>query len=83
MTPSKVVGSILFAADELLRVEEGAVCARSDLVNDRGFKIKEHSSRDMLPSSCLAEKCVEGIVSAGHCFVTRHLAVRLHHPEKD
>lgn len=66
VAPSKVVGCVLFAADELLRVEEGPVCARSHLVNDCGFKIKEHSSRDMLPGSCLAEKCVEGIVPADH-----------------
>jgi hypothetical protein len=36
-----VVGGVFLAVDELIGVEQLAVGARADLVNDRGFEIDE------------------------------------------
>jgi hypothetical protein len=70
MTTSEVVGGVFFARDQLFRMEELPVCPCSNLVNDRGFQIYEHSSWHVLPSSCLAEKSVERIVSNTHRRIT-------------
>ena len=77
MASGKVVGSVFFAADELLRVEELAVSPGPHLVDDSGLQVKENSPRDMLSGSGFAEKCVEGVVSTTDCFVTGHLSIRL------
>ena len=77
MASSKVVSSVFFAADELFRVEKLAVCSSPDLIDDSGLQIQEHGTRDVLSGSSLAEKSVEGIISAANCFVTGHLSIRL------
>ena len=74
----EVVSSIFLAADELLGVEELAVCAGADLVDHGGLQVQEHAPRHVLASTSLTEEGVEGIVSASHCLVTWHLPIRLH-----
>ena len=51
-----VIGSIFFACDELLRVEELAVGASSNLINDCGFQIYKHCAGHMLASACVTEE---------------------------
>ena len=77
VTTGKVVGSILLATDELLRVEELAICASPHLINHSGLKINEHSTGDMLPSASLTEEGVESIITSSNGLVTRHLAISL------
>ena len=43
------IGSIFFASDELLRVQELSVGASSNLINDCGFQIYKHCAGHMLP----------------------------------
>lgn len=74
---SIVIGSILLACDELLRVEELAVGAGANFIDDRGFQVYEHCPGHMLASSCLTEEGVEGVISSPNGLVTWHLAIRL------
>ena len=77
MTTGKVVGSIFFATDQLLRMEELAVGASSNLINDSWLKIYEHGTWHVLSSTSLAEEGVESIVSTANGLVARHLPIRL------
>ena len=72
-----VIGSILLACDELLRVEELAVGASANFIDDRGFQVYKHCPGHMLASSCLTEEGVEGVISSPNGLVTWHLAIRL------
>jgi len=72
-----VVGSILLASDQLLRVEELSVGAGAHLINDGRLQIHEHSSRHMLASARLREEGVERVVTATNGLVRRHLTVWL------
>lgn len=47
------------------------------LTDHSGFKVHKNSSRDMLSSSSLTEKSVEGIISSADGLVTGHLSVWL------
>ena len=71
MTTGVVVGSILLAANQHLRVEERAVAASADLVNGRRVEIDEERARNMLATAGLGEK---GLVGAR---VTNVLGVRV------
>ena len=77
MSTGKVVGSIFLAADQLLRVEELAICSGPHFIDDSRLKINKHCTRDMLPSTRFAEKGVEGIITSANSLVTWHLAIRL------
>ena len=71
----EVVGGVLLAGDELLRVEELAVGARADLVDDGRLEVEEDAARDVLARARLGEEGVEGVVSRAD--VGRGLAVGL------
>lgn len=60
MATSVVVGSILLAADQHLRVEEGAVAASADLVDGGGVEIDEERTGDMLAAAGLSEEGLKG-----------------------
>ena len=77
VTSSIVIGSIFFACDELFRVEELAVGASANLINDCGFQVYKHCPGHMLASACLTEEGVEGVVSSPNSLITWHLAIRL------
>merc|ERR1712142_260556 len=64
-----VVGGVFLAGDQLLGVEQLAVGAGADLVNDGGLKIHEDGSWDVFAGAGLAEEGVEGIVSSADGFV--------------
>lgn len=76
MSTSEIVGSIFFATNELLGVEKRAVCARPHFIYHRGFQVQEHTARDVLAGTSLAEKRGESFVST-QCLVAWHLAIRL------
>ena len=77
VTTGKVVGCILLATDELLRVEELAVGAGADLVDHSGLQIDEYSTGHVLACSSLAEEGVEGVIATSDGLVTGRLAIRL------
>merc|ERR1719281_223399 len=72
-----VVGRVLLARDELLRVVQLAVGARAHLVHDGGLEVDEHAARDVLARAGLREEGVEGVVAAADGLVGGHLAVGL------
>jgi len=72
-----VVGSVLLAGDELLRVEELPVGAGANFINDRGFQVYKHGPGHMLASARLTEEGVEGVISSPDGLVTWHLAIGL------
>ena len=47
------------------------------LTNNCGFQIYKDSSGDMFSSSCLAEECVERVITSSNGLITRHLTIRL------
>ena len=77
VSSSVVVGSILLASDQLLRVEELSVGSSSDFIYNCRFKVKKDSPGDMLSSSSLAEEGVEGVISTSDGLVRGHLTVWL------
>jgi len=77
VTTGVVVGSILLAGHELLRVVELSVGAGADLVADRGLQVDEDATRDVLSSASLREEGVEGVVATADSLVGGHLAVGL------
>ena len=77
MSASIVVRSVLFATDELLGVEQLAVGARADLVDDRGLQVEEDAAGDVLAGTRLREEGVERVVLDADGLVGRHRAVRL------
>jgi len=77
VTTGIVVGSILLAGDELLRVVELAVGAGADLVKRSRLEVDEDSTRDVLAGTSLGEEGVEGVITAADGLVGGHLTVRL------
>merc|ERR1719199_2407996 len=55
----EVVGSILLSSDELLWVEELAVCSCAHLIDHSGLQVYHHATRHMLASASLRKKSVE------------------------
>ena len=72
-----VVGRVLLAGDQLLRVVQLAVRAGAHLVDDRRLEVDEHGARHVLARAGLREEGVEGVVAAADGLVGRHLAVGL------
>jgi hypothetical protein len=73
----KVVGGILLARDQLLRVEQLTVGASADLIHDSGLKVQEDGTWHVLASTSLREEGVEGIITTANGLVRGHLAIRL------
>jgi hypothetical protein len=66
----KVVSCILLPRDELLWVEELAVRASANLVDDSGLKVDEDGPGHMLAGTSLAEERVEGIMCDANRGIT-------------
>ena len=75
VTSGVVIGSIFLACDELLRVQELAVGASVNFINDREFQVYRHCPGHMLASVCLTEEGVEGVISSPNSLVSWHLAI--------
>jgi len=77
VTTGIVVGGILLPSDQLLGMEELAVCASTDLIYDSWFQIDEYSPGNVFASTGLAEEGVEGVVTTSNGLITWHLTIRL------
>jgi len=77
VTTGIVVGRVLLASDQLLRVEQLTIGPGTDLVHHSGLQIHEHGAGHMLTSSCLAEEGAEGVVATAHGLVGGHMAIGL------
>ena len=73
MTTGEVVGGILLARDQLLRVEQLPVGTSTDLINDSGLKVQEDAAGDVLASTSLREEGVESVVTTTDSLVAWHL----------
>ena len=58
-------------------MEELAVDASENFINDCGFQVYKHCPGHMLASICLTEEGVERVISSPNGVVTWHLAIRL------
>ena len=77
MATGEVVGGILLAGDQLLRMEQLTVRTRADLIDHRRLQVDEDAARNVLASARLGEEGVERVITATDRLVARHLAVRL------
>jgi hypothetical protein len=77
VTTGVVVGGVFFAGDELLGVEQLAVCAGADLINDGGLQVQHHGAGNVLASASLGEEGVVGIIFDANSLVRRHRTVWL------
>jgi len=71
MASSIVIGRVLLAANQQLRVEQLAIVTSADLVDGRGVEVDEDGTRDIFPTASLRE---DGIELAG---VMQCLRVRI------
>nr|GMC48227.1 Hypothetical predicted protein [Ipomoea batatas] len=62
---------------KLLRVKQLSVWSGPHLINDSGFQINKHSTRNVLSSSSFTEEGVECIITSSNSLVGGHLAIRL------
>ena len=77
VTTGVVVSGIFLAVDELLWVEELAVRAGTNLVNDSWLEIDENGTWNVLASTSLGEEGVESIIANADGLVGWHLAIWL------
>ena len=77
MATGEVVGGILLAGDQLLRMEQLTVRTRADLIDHRRLQVDEDAARNVLASARLGEEGVERVITATDRLVARHLTVRL------
>ena len=77
MTACVVVGSVLFAREKILGVEELSVGAGADLVEHGRFQVNEDSSRDVFAGVSLGEEDIEAVVLDAFAVVAGHLPIRL------
>jgi hypothetical protein len=77
MTTGVVIGSVFLSGDQLLWVVKLAVGASADFVNDSWLEVNVDGAGDVLASTSLREKGVEGIVTATDGLVRGHLSVWL------
>jgi hypothetical protein len=77
VTTGVVVGSIFLAGDDLLGVVELTVGTSADFVAHTWLKIHIHSTGNVLASTSLREKGVEGIIASSYSLVGGHLTIGL------
>eukprot|EP00043_Microstomoeca_roanoka_P004837 m.52137 g.52137 ORF g.52137 m.52137 type:complete len:469 (-) comp12680_c0_seq1:98-1504(-) len=77
VTTGVVVGGIFLTRDELLGVEELTVGTGADLIDDGGLEIDKDGTGNVLASTSLGEKGVEGVIAVANSLVRGHLTIRL------
>jgi len=77
VTSGEVVSGIFLSGDKLLGMEKLSVGSGSDLIDNGGLKIEEHTSGDVLASTSLGEEGVESIIATTDGLIGGHLTVRL------
>ena len=70
-----VVGGVLLAIDQLLRMVKLTVGSDTGLVDDGGFEVNKDSSWDVLSTSSFREEGLEGVISKS--LVRWHTSIRL------
>ena len=75
VAPGVVVGGVLLAIDQLLRMVELFVGSNSGLVNDSGLQVNKDSSWNMFSTTGFGEEGLEGVISES--LVGGHTSVRL------
>ena len=63
MATGEVVGGILLAGDQLLRMEQLTVRTRADLIDHRRLQVHEDAPRHVLAGARLGEEGVERVVA--------------------
>jgi hypothetical protein len=77
MTASIIICCIFLARNKLLGVEQLAVGAGADLINNSGLQVQEDGTGNVLASTSLREEGVESIVLDADGLVGWHSAIRL------
>jgi hypothetical protein len=77
VTTSIVVGGILLARNQLLRVVQLAVSSSADFIDHTRLEIKVYATRNVLASTCLRKEGVEGVIATTNGLVGGHLTIRL------
>jgi len=77
VTTGEVVGGVFLSGDELLGVEQLAVGASADLIDNSGLEIEEDATGNVLAGTSLGEEGVESIIATTDSLVGGHLTVRL------
>jgi len=77
VTTGEVVGGVLLTGDELLGVEQLAVGASADFIDNGGFEIEEDATGNVLASTSLGEEGVESVVATTDSLIGGHLTVGL------
>jgi hypothetical protein len=77
VTTSVVVGGIFLASDQLLGVEELAVGASADFIDDSWFQVNVDGTGDVLASAGFAEEGVERVITSTNGLVRWHLTIGL------
>ena len=75
VAPGVVVGGVLLAIDQLLRMVELTVGPNSGLVNDSGLQVNKDSSWNMISTTSLREEGLEGVVSES--LIRGHMTIWL------
>jgi len=75
VSPGVVVGGVLLAVDQLLRMVELTVSSNSGLVDDSRLQVNKDSSWNMVATSSLGEEGLERVISEG--LVRGHMTIRL------
>merc|ERR1712149_166499 len=77
MTACEIVGGVFLTRNELFRMEQLPVCARTHFVHYSGLQVDKHTTRNMFSGTSFTEKSVESIVTTTDCFIAWHLPIRL------
>merc|ERR1719489_198792 len=77
VSPGVVVGGVLLARDQLLRVEQLPVRSGAHFVDNSGLEIHKHGPGNVLSRPGFAEEGVERVVSPTNGLVRWHLTVWL------
>ncbi len=77
MSARIIICRVFLSGDELLGVEELAVGAGADLVDDGGLEVEHDAAGDVLAGAGLREECIVGIIFDPDGLVGGHGAVRL------
>ena len=75
MSPGVVVSGVLLTGHHLLGVEQLAVGAGPDLINDGWLKVQEDSPRHVLAGPSLGEESGEAVVSGAGGLVAGKLPI--------
>jgi len=75
VTSGVVVGGVLLAVDQLLRMVKLTVGSDTGLIDDGGFEVNKDSSWDVLSTSSFREEGLEGVISKS--LVRWHTSIRL------